>query len=156
MNHNTQYTTYDMQVRTISTLNDKDVLLWLPKNVIVHNLQLNLEFNVATMSHRRIKSSDLLELITSSTDIRFEKIHSYWKARKRSEGLVFVGILMITQNGALAFVGLRKFPSWMMQKTPMTMRQMSWVKICMSEMLTHSPMDVEIKRLQILQRSRGA
>jgi hypothetical protein len=107
-------------------------------------------------SHRRIKSSDLLELITSSTDIRFEKIHSYWKARKRSEGLVFVGILMITQNGALAFVGLRKFPSWMMQKTPMTMRQMSWVKICMSEMLTHSPMDVEIKRLQILQRSRGA
>lgn len=48
MNHITQYTTYDMQVRTISTLNDKDVLLWLPKNVIVHNLQLNLEFNVAT------------------------------------------------------------------------------------------------------------
>jgi hypothetical protein len=48
MNHITQYTTYDMQVRTISTLNDKDVLLWLPKNVIVHKLQLNLEFNVAT------------------------------------------------------------------------------------------------------------
>jgi hypothetical protein len=48
MNHITQYTTYDMQVRTIPTLNDKDVLLWLPKNVIVHKLQLNLEFNVAT------------------------------------------------------------------------------------------------------------